>query len=159
MDIDTRTYNLCPLALESELLTAEKAGKLPKVLVAEHLCGQPRDMATIQVLGPKYCLRRIEDIFHAICGKYKGEFIGNGRYSDITGFSFHPVKIVITAESGMVLTNSDELATQMALLRSHGITRASQAVLRRGHQPTHVSNPKRQPARPSGGVLQKVLAA
>lgn len=123
VDIDPRTYNLCPQALEAKLVAAERAGKLPKVLVAVHLCGQPCDMAAIHALGQKYGFKIIEDASHAIGGKYKGEFIGNSRYSDITVFSFHPVKIITTAEGGMALTNSDELANQMALLRSHGITR------------------------------------
>ncbi len=123
VDIDPRTYNLCPNALEAKLLNAEKAGKLPKVLVVVHLCGQPCNMAAIHALGQKYSFKIIEDASHAIGGKYKGEFIGNSRYSDITVFSFHPVKIITTAEGGMVLTNSDELAQKMALLRSHGITR------------------------------------
>ena len=123
VDIDPRTYNLCPKALEAKLVAAEQAGNLPKVLVAVHLCGQSCDMAAIHALGQKYGFKIIEDASHAIGGKYKGEFIGNGRYSDITVFSFHPVKIITTAEGGMALTNSDELAHQMALLRSHGITR------------------------------------
>ncbi len=123
VDIDPRTYNLCPQALEVKLLAAESAGKLPKVLVAVHLCGQPCDMAAIHALGQKYGFKIIEDASHAIGGKYKGEFIGNCRYSDITVFSFHPVKIITTAEGGMALTNSDYLAAEMALLRSHGITR------------------------------------
>jgi UDP-4-amino-4,6-dideoxy-N-acetyl-beta-L-altrosamine transaminase len=123
VDIDPRTYNLCPKALEAKLVAAEKVGKLLKVLVVVHLCGQPCDMAAIHALGQKYGFKVIEDASHAIGGKYKGEFIGNGRYSDITVFSFHPVKIITTAEGGMALTHSDDLAAQMALLRSHGITR------------------------------------
>ena len=123
VDIDPRTYNLCPKALEAKLISAEKAGKLPKVLVAVHLCGQSCDMAAIHDLGQKYGFKIIEDASHAIGGKYRGEFIGNGRYSDITIFSFHPVKIITTAEGGMALTNNTELANKMALLRSHGITR------------------------------------
>lgn len=123
VDIDPCTYNLCPRALEAKLVIAEKIGKLPKVLVAVHLCGYPCDMAAIQALGKKYGFKIIEDASHAIGGKYKGEFIGNCHYSDITVFSFHPVKIITTAEGGMALTNSDELAAKMALLRSHGITR------------------------------------
>ena len=123
VDIDPRTYNLCPQALEAKLVAAEKEGKLPKVLVAVHLCGQPCDMAAIHVLAQKYGFKIIEDASHAIGGKYKGEFVGKGRYSDITVLSFHPVKIITTAEGGMALTNSGELANKMALLRSHGITR------------------------------------
>lgn len=123
VDIDWRTYNLCPLALERKLIDAEQAGRLPKVVVAVHLCGQPCDMAAIHGLGQRYGFKIIEDASHAIGGKYKGEFIGNGRYSDITVFSFHPVKIITTAEGGMALTNDADLANKMALLRSHGITR------------------------------------
>lgn len=123
VDIDPRTYNLCPQALERKLVAAQAAGRLPKVVVAVHLCGQPCDMAAIHALGQRYGFKIIEDASHAIGGKYKGEFIGNGRCSDITVFSFHPVKIITTAEGGMALTNDAELANKMALLRSHGITR------------------------------------
>ena len=123
VDIDSRTYNLCPQALERKLRQAEREGKLPKVLVAVHLCGQACDMAAIHALSQRYGFKIIEDASHAIGGKHRGEFIGNGRYSDITVFSFHPVKIITTAEGGMALTNDAELAHRMALLRSHGITR------------------------------------
>lgn len=123
VDIDPRTYNLCPKALETKLVAAERAGCLPKVVVAVHLCGQPCDMAAIYTLSQRYGFRIIEDASHAIGGKYKGEYIGNCRYSDITVFSFHPVKIITTAEGGMAMTNNAELANKMALLRSHGITR------------------------------------
>lgn len=123
VDIDPRTYNLCPQALEEKLVEAEKAGRLPKIVVPVHLAGQPCDMAAIHALGRKYGFRIIEDASHAIGGRYKGEPIGNCRYSDITVFSFHPVKIITTAEGGMALTNDDGLATRLGLLRSHGITR------------------------------------
>lgn len=123
VDIDPRTYNLCPQALALKLEQAELEGSLPKVVVPVHLCGQPCDMQAIHALSQRYGFKIIEDASHAIGGKYQGEFIGNSRYSDITVFSFHPVKIITTAEGGMVLTNSEELATKMALLRSHGITR------------------------------------
>ena len=123
VDIDPNTYNLCPIALKAKLHRAKADGKLPKVLVPVHLCGQPCDMAAIHALSLEFGFKIIEDASHAIGGKYKGEFIGNCHYSDITVFSFHPVKIITTAEGGMALTKSDELAEQMALLRSHGITR------------------------------------
>jgi UDP-4-amino-4,6-dideoxy-N-acetyl-beta-L-altrosamine transaminase len=123
VDIDPRTYNLCPRALAAKLEVAERESRLPKVLVAVHLCGQPCDMKAIHDLGQRYGFRIIEDASHAIGGKYKGQFIGNGRYSDITVFSFHPVKIVTTAEGGIALTNDDDLASRMNLLRSHGVTR------------------------------------
>lgn len=123
VDIDPRTYNLCPQALAHKLELAEREGKLPKVVVAVHLCGQPCDLKAIHALAQRYCFKVIEDASHAIGGKYQGEFIGNSLYSDITVFSFHPVKIITTAEGGMALTNDAALASKMALLRSHGITR------------------------------------
>ncbi len=123
VDIDPRTYNLCPLALERKLIAAEKEGRLPKIIVPVHLCGQPCDMQAIHALSQRYGFRIIEDASHAIGGRYKNEPIGNCRYSDITVFSFHPVKIITTAEGGMALTNNAGLANRMALLRSHGITR------------------------------------
>ena len=123
VDIDPRTYNLCPQALERKLEQAEREGHLPKVVVPVHLCGQPCDMQAIHALAQRYGFKVIEDASHAIGGKYQGEFIGSCRYSDITVFSFHPVKIITTAEGGMALTNNAELANKMALLRSHGITR------------------------------------
>lgn len=123
VDIDPQTYNLCPQALARKLEQAERGGKLPKVVVAVHLCGQPCDMLAIHALAQRYGFKIIEDASHAIGGKYQGGFIGNCRYSDITVFSFHPVKIITTAEGGMALTNDAELAARMELLRSHGITR------------------------------------
>ena len=123
VDIDPKTYNLCPIALESKLLSAEKEGKLPKILVAVHLCGQPCDMQSIHALSHRFGFKIIEDASHAIGGKYNGDYVGNCCYSDITVFSFHPVKIITTAEGGMALTNVGYLAEKMALYRSHGITR------------------------------------
>ena len=123
VDIDPHTYNLCPQALALKLKQAEREGTLPKVVVPVHLCGQPCDMQAIHALSQRYGFKIIEDASHAIGGKYQGEFIGNSRYSDITVFSFHPVKIITTAEGGMALTNDEALANKMALLRSHGITR------------------------------------
>lgn len=123
VDIDPRTYNLCPIALEQKLIHAAKINRLPKVVVAVHLCGQPCDMTAIHALAQKYGFKTIEDASHAIGGKYKGEPIGNCKYSDVTVFSFHPVKIITTAEGGLALTNNAELARRMELLRSHGITR------------------------------------
>ncbi len=123
VDIDPRTYNLCPEALERKLLLAEKEGRLPKIVVPVHLCGQPCDMRAIHALAQRFGFKIIEDASHAIGGRYLNEPIGNCRYSDITVFSFHPVKIITTAEGGMAVTNNDELATRLGLLRSHGITR------------------------------------
>lgn len=123
VDIDPRTCNLCPQALEAKLLQAEKEGRLPKIIVPVHLCGQPCDMQAIHALSQRFGFRIIEDASHAIGARYRSEAVGNCRYSDITVFSFHPVKIITTAEGGMALTNDAKLADKMALLRSHGITR------------------------------------
>lgn len=123
VDIDPSTYNLCPQQLEKKLKQAQKDGTLPKIVVPVHLCGYPCDMAAIYALSQEYGFHIIEDASHAIGGQYHGKPIGNCRYSDITIFSFHPVKIVTTAEGGAALTNCPELAERMALLRSHGITR------------------------------------
>lgn len=130
VDIDPRTYNLCPIALEHKLQQAERSGCLPKVVVPVHLCGQPCDMQAIHALAQRYGFRVIEDASHAIGGKYQGSFIGNCRYSDITVFSFHPVKIITTAEGGMALTNDAQLAERMSLFRSHGITREPEKMTR-----------------------------
>lgn len=123
VDIDPRTYNLSTERLAEKLAQAEKSGRLPKIVIPVHLCGQPCDMLGIHALSQRYGFKIIEDASHAIGGKYKGEPIGNCRYSDITVFSFHPVKIITTGEGGMALTNDPQLAKRMQLLRSHGITR------------------------------------
>jgi UDP-4-amino-4,6-dideoxy-N-acetyl-beta-L-altrosamine transaminase len=123
VDIDPRTYNLSVDRLAEKLVSAETAGALPKVVIPVHLCGQSCDMAGIHALSQQYGFKVIEDASHAIGGRYKGEPIGNCRYSDITVFSFHPVKIITTGEGGMALTNDAQLANRMMRLRSHGITR------------------------------------
>jgi UDP-4-amino-4,6-dideoxy-N-acetyl-beta-L-altrosamine transaminase len=123
VDINPRTYNLDVESLAAKLAQAAQVGKLPKVVIPVHLCGQPCDMAAIHSLSKQYGFKVIEDASHSIGGKYHGEPVGNCRYSDITVFSFHPVKIVTTAEGGMALTNDAGLADAMALYRSHGITR------------------------------------
>jgi len=124
VDIDPRTYNICAVALEKKLLLAEQLGRLPKILVVVHLCGQSADMEVIHMLALRFRFKVIEDASHAIGGKYKRQFIGNCRFSDITVFSFHPVKIITTAEGGIALTNDALVASQLDLLRSHGITRS-----------------------------------
>lgn len=135
VDIDAKTYNMCPEQLEKKLAEARSSGCLPKVLIPVHLCGQPCDMKTIQRLCKKYGVRIIEDASHAIGGKYLGRPIGNCEYSDITVFSFHPVKIITTAEGGVALTNDDKLAEKIALYRSHGITRDQELMTQPSHGP------------------------
>ena len=122
VDIDPKTYNLSVECLKEKLILAENSGCLPKAVIPVHLCGQSCDMAGIHALSQQYGFKIIEDASHAIGGKYQGEPIGNCRYSDITVFSFHPVKIITTGEGGMAVTNDAALAKHLRLLRSHGIT-------------------------------------
>ena len=135
VDIDPRTYNMSAAALEEKLAAAERDGKLPKIVVPVHFAGQPCGMKRMRGLSERYGFKIIEDASHAIGGKYLGEPVGNCRYSDITIFSFHPVKIITTAEGGMALTNNAELASRMALLRSHGITREPAQMTRESDGP------------------------
>ncbi|MDH5368428.1 MAG: UDP-4-amino-4,6-dideoxy-N-acetyl-beta-L-altrosamine transaminase [Gammaproteobacteria bacterium] len=123
VDIDPRTYNMSVDRLKEKLVQAEKKGNLPKVIIPVHFAGQSCDMASIHALSQQYDFKILEDASHAIGGRYKDEPIGSCRYSDITIFSFHPVKIITTGEGGMALTNNYSLAKKMRLLRSHGITR------------------------------------
>ena len=123
VDIDPGTYNLSVTALARKLEEAEKAGHLPRVVIPVHLCGQSCDMAAIHALGQRYGFRIIEDASHAIGGSYQQRPVGCCQFSDITVFSFHPVKIITAGEGGMAVTNDAGLAGTMRRLRSHGITR------------------------------------
>ena len=123
VDIDPRTYNLSTEALAVKLARAQETGRLPKVVIPVHLCGQPCDMAGIRALGLQYGFKVIEDASHAIGAEYQGAPVGSCAHSDITIFSFHPVKIITTGEGGLATTNDPALANRMRLLRSHGITR------------------------------------
>lgn len=126
VDIDPVTYNLCVDALSKKLEQARAKDKLPKVLVPVHFSGMPCKMEEIYDLSIEYGFRVVEDASHAIGASYPSGRVGNCKYSDITIFSFHPVKIITTAEGGIALTNNDSLYDKMALLRSHGITREHQ---------------------------------
>jgi len=123
VDIDPRTYNISVEKLEEKLVLAQQKNILPKVIIPVHLCGQSCEMEQIHQLSLRFGFKIIEDASHAIGGKYNDEPVGNCRYSDISVFSFHPVKIITTAEGGMAVTNDLKLAEKMELLRSHGITR------------------------------------
>ena len=123
VDVDPVTANLCPDRLEARLLAAEAAGRLPKVLVPVHLTGLSCDMARIGALARRFGVRVIEDASHAIGARYDDAPVGTCAHSDITVFSFHPVKIVTSGEGGMAVTQDETLARRMARLRSHGITR------------------------------------
>ncbi len=135
VDIDPVTYNMCPEKLAEKLRQSESAGTLPKVVIPVHFAGQPCDMAAIHALSELYRFRIIEDASHAIGARYRESITGDCAFSDITVFSFHPVKIITTAEGGMATTRSPDLARRMKLLRSHGITR----------EPTELEKPNEGP--------------
>ncbi|MCA9423336.1 MAG: aminotransferase class I/II-fold pyridoxal phosphate-dependent enzyme, partial [Nitrospira sp.] len=135
VDIDPETYNLSVEQLELKLIEAEKLNQLPKILVTVHFGGQSCDMEKIWELSVKYGFFVIEDASHAIGGKYKNQYIGGCACSHITVFSFHPVKIVTTAEGGLAATNDPVLAKKLVLLRSHGITRNEQEMTRQSDGP------------------------
>lgn len=123
VDIEPATFNMSVERLAGNLEAAEREGRLPKVVIPVHLAGQPCDMAAIHALGERYGFAIIEDASHAVGARYRGEPVGNCRFSEITVMSFHPVKIITTGEGGVALTRSAELARTIALLRSHGIIR------------------------------------
>jgi UDP-4-amino-4,6-dideoxy-N-acetyl-beta-L-altrosamine transaminase len=121
VDMDERSYNLCPQKLEDKL---KKSKQRPKVVVPVHFSGQPCDMPAIAALAKQYGFAVVEDASHAVGATFKGEPVGSSRWSDLTVFSFHPVKIVTTGEGGMVLTARSDLAEKLRLLRTHGIDRS-----------------------------------
>ena len=123
VDIDSETYNMSTDRLEEKLIQANLENKLPKIIIPVHFAGQSCDMRRIYKLSQEYGFKIIEDASHAIGSKYLGESVGSCKYSDITVFSFHPVKIITTAEGGVATTNSNALAEKMNLYRSHGVTR------------------------------------
>jgi len=135
VDIDPNTFNMSVSILENKLAEAQKHGRLPKVVVPVHIAGQSCDMFGICKLAEHYGFKIVEDASHSIGGKYLGQPIGNCQYSDITVFSFHPVKIITSAEGGMALTNDDALADKINLLRSHGITRNPAQMSDKPHGP------------------------
>ncbi len=122
IDIDPLSYNISIKDLENKLKAAKLSGKLPKIVIPVHLSGQPCQMQEINNLSKEYGFKIIEDASHAIGAKYKESLVGSCEYSDITVFSFHPVKIITTGEGGAALTNNDEIANKLRQHRSHGIT-------------------------------------
>jgi len=123
VDIDPLTWNICVETLEEKLKTARKIKKVPKILVLVHLAGNPCDLKKVFDLSKEYGFSIIEDASHALGSKYSGEHIGSSVYSDISVFSFHPVKNITTGEGGMILTNNQKLSEKIDLYRSHGVTR------------------------------------
>ncbi|GAB1142020.1 MULTISPECIES: UDP-4-amino-4,6-dideoxy-N-acetyl-beta-L-altrosamine transaminase [Shewanella] len=130
VDVNPESGNMCPEALKAKLEQAKREGTLPKVVIPVHLCGHSCDMAAIAELGKAYGFKIIEDASHGIGGCYQGNKLGSCEFSDITVFSFHPVKVITSAEGGMALTKSQLLADKMALFRSHGISREPNTLLR-----------------------------
>lgn len=135
VDIDPKTYNMSVTALSQKLEQASRAGKLPKIVIPVHFAGQSCEMEAIRALSKQYGFSIVEDASHAIGGRYQGQPIGQGSYSDITVFSFHPVKIITTGEGGMLLTNRADLAQSLSQLRSHGITRDAALMTEPSHGP------------------------
>lgn len=130
VDIDPHSYCMSAEALEQKLVRARDNGTLPKIVVPVHFAGQSCDMKRIHQLSMEYGFSIIEDASHAIGGRYLDKPVGNCEYSDISVFSFHPVKIITTGEGGLATTNSAELAEKMVLLRSHGVTRNPELMTR-----------------------------
>jgi len=134
VDIDPQTWNLSLPKLREKLAQAKKVGRLPKVLVPVHFAGQPTEQEAIWELAQEFGFRVLEDASHAIGASRNGEPVGSCRWSDITVFSFHPVKIITTGEGGITLTNDSELMERMTMLRSHGITRDPARLHRNGQE-------------------------
>ena len=135
IDIDSSTFNICIQALKRKLIIAKKKNKLPKILIPVHLGGLSCDMLEIKNLAKKFKFKIIEDASHAIGGRYRDKPIGSCKYSDITVFSFHPVKIITSAEGGMALTNNKELTNKMQMLRNSGITRDKKIMKKHNNNP------------------------
>lgn len=135
IDIDLDTFNISLVDLEKRLVKAKKENKLPKLLIPVHMCGQSCDMDKIKKLADIYKFKIIEDASHAIGGSYLDSKVGSCQYSDITVFSFHPVKIITSGEGGMALTNDSDLVQKMELYRSHGITRNNEVMQNDSHGP------------------------
>lgn len=124
VDIDSRTYNMCANKLAEKLAIAKTQDKLPKVVIPVHFAGQSCDMEAIHLLSKEYGFRIIEDASHAIGAKYQDNYVGNGAFSDICIFSFHPVKIITSAEGGMAITNDEQLAKHMRTHAQQGTTKS-----------------------------------
>ncbi|EGO62287.1 UDP-4-keto-6-deoxy-N-acetylglucosamine 4-aminotransferase [Acetonema longum DSM 6540] len=135
VDIDPRTYNLSVAELAEKLNRSRQQGTLPKVVIPVDFSGQSCEMKSIRELAKEYGFTLIEDASHAIGGCYQDNKVGSCQFSDMTVLSFHPVKIITTAEGGMVLTNREDLYEKLLLLRSHGITRNPAKMVGDSHGP------------------------
>ncbi len=133
VDIDLQTFNISITALKEKLYNAKKVGMLPKILIPVHMCGTSCDMVEIKKLSEEYGFKIVEDSAHAIGGKYNNKPVGNCEYSDISVFSFHPVKIITTGEGGVVTTNDKNIYNRLLRLRTHGITREQEFMKNESH--------------------------
>ena len=133
VDINSLTYNICEIKLKQKLVDAKKKNKLPKVIIPVHLSGQSCEMKKINELSKEFKFKIIEDASHAIGAEYNGMPVGSCQYSDITVFSFHPVKIITTCEGGACLTNDKNIHNKIYNLRSHGIVRNQRDMINESH--------------------------
>ena len=123
VDIELNSFNLSVDALEKKLIKSKKIKKLPKALIVVHFAGNPCDMFQIKKFSKIYKFKIIEDASHALGARYKNSKVGDCKYSDLTVFSFHPVKIITTAEGGMITTNNKQYYERLKMFRTNGITR------------------------------------
>ncbi len=137
VDINPKTGLMCIESLKNKLIEAEKSNKLPKIVIPVHLSGSCCDMKRIGELSKKFGFKVIEDASHAVGGKYEGEYIGNCKYSAITVFSFHPVKIITTGEGGLATTNDQKIFEKLKVLRSHGIVKEKEKFILNPLGPWH----------------------
>ena len=135
VDIDPNSYNMDMKLLKEKLEIAKKNKKLPKVVIPVHMAGQSCDMKTMRALSKQYGFKIIEDASHGIGSKYNDKYVGGCQYSDITVFSFHPVKIITTGEGGVATTNNRALAKKIDILRTHGITKNKKDMINPSHGP------------------------
>jgi UDP-4-amino-4,6-dideoxy-N-acetyl-beta-L-altrosamine transaminase len=135
VDIDIRSGLMDTALLEHKLKIAKSQNKLPKIIIPVHLSGTSCDMQKISSLSSEYGFSVIEDASHAIGASYRSQPVGSCLYSDICIFSFHPVKIITTAEGGLASTNSSILHRRMQELRSHGITKDTSKFINKNSPP------------------------
>ena len=135
VDIDPDTFNMCPRELEKKLQKANKNRKVPKIIIVVHMAGQSSQMKEIYQIAHRYNVKIIEDASHAIGGKYQGQPIGNCRFSDMTIFSFHPVKIITTGEGGAALTNNKSIDERIKLFKGHGIIKDKNKFIKKIYGP------------------------
>lgn len=135
VDIDPRTYVMCATALQTKLEQAKLEGRLPKIVSVVQFAGQSADMVAIAKLAKEFGFSVVEDASHSIGAQYDGAPVGNCAHSDICVFSFHPVKIITTAEGGAATTNNPDLAKRMQLFRSHGVTREVEQMYEKNPDP------------------------